>query len=133
MWDWADTRIGARSTGQAETHDSDCILRPVFSCPDPIRGSNSLLVLCEVMNPDGTPHATNTRAQLRAVLDAKVTAEAPLFGFEQEYSARLRRTASSRRGGFDVRLPAFRMLTVSRVRVCHSNVRQERQGFRLAR
>jgi glutamine synthetase len=60
----------------------------VFSCPDPIRGGNNLLVLCEVMNPDASPHATNTRAQLRAVLDQQVAAEAPLFGWEQEYSAR---------------------------------------------
>jgi hypothetical protein len=83
-------RSRQHSTGQAEGRDSDCILRPVFSCPDPIRGGNNLLVLCEVMRSDATPHASNARAQLRAVLDAKVAAEAPLFGFEQEYSTRAR-------------------------------------------
>ena len=81
-----DWTFDGSSTGQADTVDSDCILRPVFSCPDPIRGGNNLLVLCEVMNPDGTPHATNTRAQLRAVIDNKVASEAPLFGWEQEYT-----------------------------------------------
>jgi hypothetical protein len=27
--------------------------RPVFSCPDPIRGEQHVLVLCEVLNSDG--------------------------------------------------------------------------------
>jgi hypothetical protein len=40
--------------------------------------------MTEVLNPDGTPHATNTRAPLAALIDDKVIAEAPLFGFEQE-------------------------------------------------
>ena len=54
--------------------------------PDPIRGAPHLLIMCDVLNPDGTPHATNTRAPLAALIDAKVKAEAPLFGFEQEYT-----------------------------------------------
>src|SRR5437868_6121468 len=45
------------STGQAEGHASDRVLIPVFSCPDPIRGGDNILVLCEVENTDGTPHA----------------------------------------------------------------------------
>jgi glutamine synthetase len=45
-----------------------------------------VLVLCEVLNPDGTPHATNSRAKLAAIIDEKVEKEAPLFGFEQEYT-----------------------------------------------
>ena len=36
------------STAQADGEASDCLLRPVFVCPDPIRGGSSLLVLCEV-------------------------------------------------------------------------------------
>ncbi len=51
------------STNQAGGESSDCMLKPVFSCPDPIRGGNNVLVLCEVYNAvDGKPHATNTRA-----------------------------------------------------------------------
>ncbi|MFE4718694.1 glutamine synthetase beta-grasp domain-containing protein, partial [Streptomyces sp. NPDC056728] len=35
------------STSQAKGHASDRVLKPVFSCPDPIRGGNDVLVLCE--------------------------------------------------------------------------------------
>lgn len=44
-----------------------------------------MLVLCEVFYPDGTPHETNTRAKLEALIDDKIKAEAPLYGFEQVY------------------------------------------------
>ena len=42
---------------------SDCVLQPVFSCPDPIRGGDNVLVLAEVLYTDMTPHPTNTRAE----------------------------------------------------------------------
>ncbi|MCP4851452.1 MAG: glutamine synthetase, partial [Actinomycetia bacterium] len=41
------------STNQAPGDNSDCVLRPVFSCPDPIRGGEDILVLCDVCLPDG--------------------------------------------------------------------------------
>lgn len=44
------------------------------------------MIMCEVYNPDGTPHETNTRAKLREVITDKVKAEEPLYGFEQEYT-----------------------------------------------
>ena len=50
------------STNQAEGHASDRVLKPVFTCPDPIRGGDHMLVLCEVLNTDMTPHPSNTRA-----------------------------------------------------------------------
>lgn len=74
------------STNQAAGHDSDCILRPVAYYNDPIRGEGNFLVLCEVDNPDGTPHESNSRAQLRAVLDAGAAKHEPWAGFEQEYT-----------------------------------------------
>src|SRR5215210_1589499 len=37
------------STQQATGDRSDCVLQPVFTCPDPIRGRDDVLVLCEVM------------------------------------------------------------------------------------
>ena len=74
------------STFQASGGDSDLILLPVRVVRDPIRPGNSCLVLCEVANPDGTPHASNTRARLREVLDAGAANEDPWFGFEQEYT-----------------------------------------------
>jgi len=73
------------STNQADGHDSDCMLKPVHMIPDPIRGGDDLLVMCEVMNPDGTPHISNSRTKLREV--AKNFAhEEPWFGIEQEYT-----------------------------------------------
>jgi glutamine synthetase len=38
------------------------------------------------MNPDGSPHETNTRAKLRDILDRGASKHEPWFGFEQEYT-----------------------------------------------
>jgi glutamine synthetase len=73
------------STNQAPGANSDCVLRPVFSCPDPIRGGDDLLVMSEVLLTDMTPHPTNTRALCEAVAD-KYSEQEPLFGIEQEYT-----------------------------------------------
>src|SRR3989338_8358845 len=73
------------STEQAEGRFSDCILVPVQALPDPIRGGQNILVLNEVMNTDGSPHISNTRAILRKAV-AQYTNEEPLFGIEQEYT-----------------------------------------------
>ncbi len=66
------------STQQAEGGDSDCLLKPVFICPDPDRKS-AYLVMCEVLNADGTPHPSNGRATIDDDDDDF------WFGFEQEY------------------------------------------------
>lgn len=73
------------STNQAPGKASDCVLRPVFSCPDPIRGGDSLLVMCEVLLTDLTPHRTNTRAALVEVAE-RFADHDPWFGIEQEYT-----------------------------------------------
>ena len=73
------------STNQAEGHASDRVLKPVFSCPDPIRGGDDVLVLCEVFNIDGSAHETNTRALLRPIAEQFAGQEA-IFGIEQEYN-----------------------------------------------
>jgi len=73
------------STGQAEGHDSDCVLQPVFVCPDPIRGDDNRLVMCEVLLTDMTPHPTNTRAACAAAA-AKYAKHDVWFGIEQEYT-----------------------------------------------
>lgn len=73
------------STEQAEGHFSDCALKPVYAALDPVRGEYSILVLCEVMNPDGTPHKTNTRHHLTQALAKYPEAEA-WAGIEQEYT-----------------------------------------------
>ncbi len=73
------------STNQAPGDKSDCVLRPVFVCPDPIRGHGNKLVMCEVLYTDMTPHVTNTRAAAKAVAD-KYSDQESLFGIEQEYN-----------------------------------------------
>lgn len=73
------------STNQAEGHASDCILQPVFTCPDPVRGHGSLLVVCEVFDAHGKPHVTNERAALRAAAEKHASEEA-WYGMEQEYT-----------------------------------------------
>lgn len=85
--DFPEWSFDGSSTQQAEGHDSDCILKPVYYVKDPIRGEGNFLVMCEVYNPDGvTPHSSNSRAQLREVLDAGAAAQEPWAGFEQEYT-----------------------------------------------
>jgi glutamine synthetase len=73
------------STNQAPGKASDCVLRPVFVCPDPIRGENHKLVLAEVLLTDMSPHPTNTRAEA-ALVAAQYADQEPLFGIEQEYT-----------------------------------------------
>jgi len=73
------------STNQATGHFSDCVLNPVFTCADPLRGPKDILVMCEVLNPDMTPHPTNTRAAALAAAK-KYSSFEPMFGIEQEYT-----------------------------------------------
>jgi glutamine synthetase len=73
------------STNQAPGDKSDCVLRPVFSCPDPIRGGHDVLVLAEVLYVDMTAHESNTRAACASVAE-QFKAQEPLFGIEQEYT-----------------------------------------------
>lgn len=74
------------STNQSTGGNSDLLLRPVSFCPDPLRGPGNHLVMCEVLDPDGLPHASNTRALLREVLDNGASAHDVWLGFEQEYT-----------------------------------------------
>ena len=70
------------STQQADGKFSDCILKPVRMYVNSFSTSDiySVFVMCEVMNPDGTPHESNTRS-LIGVEDDGIW-----FGFEQEYT-----------------------------------------------
>ncbi len=67
------------STRQAVGEDSDLILKPVRLYENPYI-DDGYLVVSEVMNPDGTPHSSNTRARLD-----EAAGEEFWFGFEQEY------------------------------------------------
>ena len=73
------------STEQAPGSNSDCVLSPVFVCPDPIRGGDNKLVLCEVLLTDMTPHPSNTRAACAAAAEKYASFES-WFGIEQEYT-----------------------------------------------
>ena len=66
------------STEQAPGGSSDCILKPVALFPDPGR-KNGYLVMCEVLNADGTAHESNGRATIEDDDNDF------WFGFEQEY------------------------------------------------
>lgn len=66
------------STQQASGDKSDCILRPVRVYQDSAR-LNGYMIMCEVYNPDGTPHVTNTRIGYEDNEDM-------WYGFEQEYT-----------------------------------------------
>lgn len=72
------------STNQAEGNSSDCVLRPVFVCDDPLR-HDAVLVLCDVLTPELEPHSTNTRVFAQEI-EERYHAEEALFGLEQEYT-----------------------------------------------
>jgi glutamine synthetase len=83
------------STNQAPGEASDCVLKPVFVCPD-TSGKNrnearDKLVLCEVYLPSANgirndlPHDTNTRRQCSTFEDEYKKRDT-WFGFEQEYT-----------------------------------------------
>ena len=71
------------STNQAPGDKSDCVLNPVRVYNNPLDRDN-YIAMCEVMNIDGTPHETNTRAELSDVM--KDNTDEPIFGLEQEYT-----------------------------------------------
>ena len=73
------------STLQADGGDSDCMLKPVWICKDPLRGGDNILVMNEVCNPDGSPHKSNSRAKL-VELAKKFKDHDAWFGIEQEYT-----------------------------------------------
>jgi len=73
------------STGQAEGEDSDVLIRPVAIFKDPFRRGDNIIVMCECLNPDMTPHPTNHRYEANTIF-AKHAAEKPWFGIEQEYT-----------------------------------------------
>ena len=80
--DWA---FDGSSTEQASGDDSDCALKPSYYVPDPIRGGEDLLVMCEVLKADGSVHLSNSRAAC-VEIENKHSDHEPWFGIEQEYT-----------------------------------------------
>ncbi len=75
------------STMQADTENSDRILKPVkyYSQKSFPLENSRIYVLCEVVNPDGTPHESNMRSKIEDQSDV-------WFGFEQEYFIKNQKT-----------------------------------------
>lgn len=86
LGDLPDWSFDGSSTGQAAGDNSDCLLIPVSLVQDPVRGKGNYLVMCEVLNPDKSPHKTNKRAALREIMESGAKSEEAYIGFEQEYT-----------------------------------------------
>ena len=84
--DFPEWGFDGSSTYQAIGSDSDLILQPVRHVDDPILGEGNYLLLCEVLNPDRTPHKTNYRARLCQLMENGGKNFDPWIGFEQEYT-----------------------------------------------
>ncbi len=76
--DCPDWSFDGSSTEQAPGGSSDCVLKPVYICKDPLR-KDAYLVMCEVLSADGTAHPSNGRATIEDDDNDF------WFGFEQEY------------------------------------------------
>ena len=90
-WSFDESSTKQAKAGKGE--NTDCVLKPVFACDDPFRGNHHYIVLCEVLNPDGTLHPTNKRGELKEfmkenkMIDSRDNLEkANWFGWEQEYT-----------------------------------------------
>ena len=83
--DFPDWGFDGSSTQQATGHMSDLQLKPVRFTPDPLHREGDVLVLCEVLNSDGTVHPSNTRARCRQIAE-KYKDHDTWFGIEQEYT-----------------------------------------------
>jgi glutamine synthetase len=84
--DFPQWSFDGSSTYQATGHESDLILQPVCFTKDPILGEDHYLLLCDVLNPNGTPHSSNKRAKLVHIMEQKGKKLEPWIGFEQEYT-----------------------------------------------
>ena len=74
------------STMQADGDDSDIILRPVSAVRDPFRPGHYLVMTEVFVGETGEAHSSNSRADLRRVLDLGASRVDSLWGFEQEYT-----------------------------------------------
>ncbi len=79
-----DWNFDGSSTGQAEGHDSEIIIKPRKTFPCPFRKGVNVLVLCDTYLRSGEAHPTNNRIKAVRIFDQKVY-EHPWFGLEQEY------------------------------------------------
>lgn len=80
--DWS---YDGSSTGQAEGHDSEVLLKPVAVFKDPIRGEPHIIVFCSTYSfADEKPLANNNRHWAEEIFNQNLD-EKPWYGLEQEY------------------------------------------------
>jgi glutamine synthetase len=95
IWSFDGSSTNQASSGKGK--NTDCLLKPVYMTQDPFRTdmvsrTYNKLILCEVLNPDGTTHATNNRQNLfEKIKNLGITENSPInelpwFGWEQEYT-----------------------------------------------
>lgn len=91
--DLPDWNYDGSSCYQAETHDSEVILKAVRWYKDPFRQGNNVLVLCESWNWADSEHKelvpanTNFRHYAQEIWnDPEVSKEKTWYGIEQEYT-----------------------------------------------
>lgn len=83
---WTFCALGTYQWGDAGAK-SEMYLEPVALFRDPFLKGRNKLVLCQVLQHDGTPHETNNRHSCAEVM-TKAASQAPWFGIEQEYVLR---------------------------------------------
>jgi len=73
------------STGQANSEDSEIIIKPVKTYKDPFR-KHGILVLCDCYDKNNNPIPSNHRYNAQQIFsNPKVASDIPWFGIEQEY------------------------------------------------
>lgn len=82
--DLPDWNFDGSSTGEAESNDSEIVLKPQAVFNDPFRGRPHVLVMCDCYDREGAPIKSNTRHYAKSVFDQTID-EKPWFGLEQEY------------------------------------------------
>jgi glutamine synthetase len=80
------------STGQADTNNSEVLLKPQVVFPDPFRGGDCLMALCDTYRYDESEdelmvaHPSNTRYPAEQFFKKKdIKKHEPIFGIEQEF------------------------------------------------
>lgn len=80
--DLKDWNYDGSSTEQAAIENSELIIKPVNIFRNPFDYDSSLLIMCEVYYPDGSPHESNKRSKL---VETANKDKETWYGFEQEY------------------------------------------------
>tara|TARA_B110000037_G_C17084550_1_gene491429 strand:+ start:301 stop:1314 length:1014 start_codon:yes stop_codon:yes gene_type:complete len=80
--DFPDWNYDGSSTNQADTDNSEIILKPISFYPCPFRKGKNYLVMCDIYNINNKPIGTRYAANILFNCDLQ---QKPWFGIEQEY------------------------------------------------